>query len=85
MSFSGPEALGFPMEQRVHVSMRTTPENAMQKTLEKIALDHFFIDTLETRKSDSLDFHEVSVWAVKFALEAAYRAGLEAAQKKASK
>lgn len=57
----------------------------MQKTLEKIALDHFFIDTLETRNSDSLDFHEVSVWAVKSALEAAYRAGLEAAQKKASK
>lgn len=57
----------------------------MQKTLEKIALDHFFIDTLETRNSDSLDFHEVSVWAVKSALEAAYRAGLEAAQKKTSK
>jgi hypothetical protein len=57
----------------------------MQKTLDKIALDHFFIDTLETRNSDSLDFHEVSVWAVKSALEAAYRAGLEAAQKKASK
>lgn len=57
----------------------------MQKTLEKIALDHFFIDTLETRNSDSLDFHEVSVWAVKSALEAAYRAGHEAAQKKASK
>ena len=57
----------------------------MQKTLDKIALDHFFIDTLETRNSASLDFHEVSVWAVKSALEAAYRAGLEAAQKKASK
>lgn len=57
----------------------------MQKTLEKIALDHLFIDTLETRNSDSLDFHDVSVWAVKSALEAAYRAGQEAAQKTASK
>lgn len=57
----------------------------MQKTLEKIALDHLFIDTLETRNRDSLDFHDVSVWAVKSALQAAYRAGLDAAQKKASK
>ena len=31
--------------------------------LTRIALDHLFIDTLETRKSDRLDFHEVSVWA----------------------
>lgn len=75
------------MEQRVHVSTRTKalPEHAMQKTLEKIALDHLFIDTLETRNRDALDFHDVSVWAVKSALEAAYRAGLEAGQKKASK
>lgn len=57
----------------------------MQKTLEKIALDHLFIDTLETRKSDSLDFHEVSVWGVQSALEAAYRAGYEAAKKQADK
>ncbi len=56
----------------------------MQKTIEKIALDHLFIDTLETRKSDSLDFHDVSVWGVKSALEAAYRAGFEAAQKQAA-
>mgnify|MGYP003588548292 FL=1 len=43
-----------------------------------IALDHIFIDTLETRKSDHLDFHEVSVWAIKSALEAAFKAGVEA-------
>ena len=30
--------------------------------LTRIALDHLFVDTLETRKSDRLDFHEVSVW-----------------------
>ena len=41
------------------------------------------IDTLETRKSDSLDFHDVSVWGVKEALIAAYQAGLAAAQKAA--
>jgi len=33
------------------------------------------IEDLETRKSDRLDFKEVSVWGLKAALEAAYRAG----------
>nr|CRH06587.1 Conserved protein of unknown function [Candidatus Magnetococcus massalia] len=47
-----------------------------------IALDHLFIDTLEIRNSDSLDFHNVSVWGVKSALEAAYQAGVKAAQRK---
>lgn len=39
-----------------------------------------FIDTLDTRHSDHLDFHEVSVWGVKSALFAAYQAGLRAGQ-----
>lgn len=47
----------------------------MDKTLEKIAKEILWIETLETRKSDSLDFHEVSVWGLKEALEAAYKAG----------
>ena len=46
-----------------------------QALLEKIALDHLFIQTLETQMSDRLDFHEVSVWGVKSALEAAFEAG----------
>ena len=41
-----------------------------------IAQDCFFgIETLEERKRDSLDFHTVSVWAIKRALRAAYVAG----------
>jgi len=47
--------------------------------LQKIALDHFFVATLETRSSDSLDFHELSVWAIKTALQAAFEAGRNAA------
>jgi hypothetical protein len=35
---------------------------------------------LETRHSDRLDFHDVSVWAVKSALLAAYEAGRQAAK-----
>ena len=33
------------------------------------------IETLETRNSDSLDFHDVSVWGVEAALKAAYELG----------
>ena len=33
------------------------------------------IETLETRNSDSLDFHNCSVWGIKRALLSAYQAG----------
>ena len=46
---------------------------------ESIALDHLFIETLQTRHRDSLDFHDVSVWGVKSALQAAFDAGLRTA------
>lgn len=42
----------------------------------QIAKRHCRFETLETRKSDSLDFREVSVWGLKAALEEAYTAGL---------
>ena len=48
--------------------------------LDGIARKHLFIETLEGRKSDSFDFHDVSVWGVKAALEAAYNAGLAVAR-----
>lgn len=46
--------------------------------LEFIAQDHLAIESLETRNSDSLDFHEVSVWSLKQALLAAFDAGRRA-------
>ena len=53
---------------------------ALDQQLQQIALDHLFIETLETRHSDRMDFHEVSVWGVKSALMAAYEAGRQAAK-----
>ena len=53
---------------------------ALEQQLQQIALDHLFIETLETRNSDRLDFHEVSAWGVKSALMAAYEAGRQAAK-----
>lgn len=40
-----------------------------------IAKQHLNIETLATRNSDSLDFYDVSVWGIKAALEAAFKAG----------
>ena len=56
---------------------KTTTKAAQQidQLLARIALDHLFIETLETQHSDRLDFHDVSVWGIKAALEAAYEAG----------
>lgn len=49
--------------------------NQLDQILTAIASDQLGIPTLETRRSDSLDFHDVSVWAVRQALVAAYQAG----------
>jgi hypothetical protein len=51
----------------------------LDQLFQQIALDHLFVDTLETRNSDRLDFHEVSVWGIKTALQAAFDAGKQAA------
>jgi hypothetical protein len=49
----------------------------------EIAARHFHsIETLETQNSDRLDFHDVAVWAIRAALEAAYAAGHAAAPKR---
>ena len=55
-------------------------EPAVDELLAAIAKATLHIDTLETRNSDGLDFHDVAVWSVKAALEAAYRAGFAAAK-----
>ena len=63
----------------------TKAAQQLDQLLARIALDHLFIETLQTRNSDRLDFHDVSVWAVQSALMAAYQAGLAAGQSAAAK
>jgi hypothetical protein len=51
-------------------------KSAPEALLLEIALKHFpNIETLETRNSDGLDFHDVSIWSIHDALAAAYAAG----------
>ena len=49
----------------------------LNKELTKIAKKYLYIDTLEEQHSDSLDFHDVSVWGVEAALKAAFDLGKE--------
>jgi hypothetical protein len=54
---------------------------AREQIFADIAKLKLHISTLETRNSDRLDFHEVSVASVREALEAAFNAGVEHCQK----
>ncbi|PIQ13896.1 MAG: hypothetical protein CO125_04070 [Hydrogenophilales bacterium CG_4_9_14_3_um_filter_59_35] len=49
----------------------------IETILTLIAQKHLGIETLETRKSDSFDFHDTAVWCIRDALEAAFKAGVE--------
>jgi hypothetical protein len=48
---------------------------------ERIARERADIRTLRTRGRDSLDFHDVSVWALLDMMQAAYNAGFDAGRK----
>lgn len=50
--------------------------------LTQIAQQHLNIETLVTRNSDSLDFHDVAVWSIQATLEAAFEAGRNQTKKK---
>ena len=54
------------------------PNVARDALLMEIAERHLFLETLETRNADSVDFNEHAVWAVRSALEAAFEAGRRA-------
>ena len=56
----------------------TTPKHTQEykdTALANIARDILNIETLETRRSDRLDFHDLAVWSIRRALEAAFEAG----------
>ena len=55
--------------------------NNIETLLTQIAQSKLGIETLQTRRSDSLDFHDTAVWCIRDALEAAFNAGLAAGQK----
>ena len=50
-------------------------------TLDHIAQTILGLETMDTRNSDRLDFHDLAVWNIKAALQAAFEAGQQAARK----
>ena len=61
------------------VKRKPTSEANPEALLQEIARNHLFLETLEPRNVDSLDFHDHPVWAVRSALEVAFAAGRRAA------
>lgn len=57
--------------------MPKASQQQFDQLLTDIAKKHLNIETLETRNSDGLDFHDVAVWSLKDALQEAYEAGLQ--------
>lgn len=55
---------------------KVSQQQQLDQLLTDIAKKHLNIETLETRNSDGLDFHDVAVWCLKDALQEAYKAGL---------
>ena len=53
--------------------------NRRDHILTTIAREHLRIPTLKTRRSDSLDFHDLAVWQLKSALQSAFDAGAQSA------
>lgn len=47
----------------------------MDNTILEIAYQHLGMQSLETANNDGLDFHDLAVWNIRSALEAAYKAG----------
>ena len=64
-----------PRERAMTAKTATAAKAPSEALLLEIAAKHFHIETLETRNSDGLDFHDVAVWSIRAALEAAFAAG----------
>ena len=58
---------------------KTDPTARRDALILEIAQRRFFLETLETRSADRLDFHDVAVWAIRDALTEAFEAGSRAA------
>ncbi len=73
--------VGFPRAREIHFTDSTparddASSNAIaESTAAEVARRHLTIETLETRHSDSLDFHDCAVWSIREALIAAFESG----------
>ena len=68
---------------RKHINPNLAPIAPLtrEQEIEEIARRVLKIEGLETRNSDALDFHELAVWTIQAALEAAHEAGRRSARR----
>jgi len=72
------EALA-PRYAETAAALRARAAELKAETLLAVAVEYLpGVETLETRKSDRLDFHDLAVWNLSRALDAAYDAGARA-------
>ena len=64
------------------MSVSSYSDSEVGRVLTEIAQRYLQIETLETRRADDLDFHDLAVWNVRAALVAAYEAGRRAQEVK---
>lgn len=57
---------------------QSSQQMTTQQILTQIAQKHLKLETLQERKSDRLDFHDLAVWSIEAALQAAFEAGKQA-------
>lgn len=53
--------------------------STQKQTIDAIANKHLRVATLACQKRDNLDFHELAVWSIEAALNAAFEAGKQLA------
>lgn len=65
----------YTIKEEENNTMTKRQQEKLNALLTEIAKEELFVETLEKRWSDNLDFYDVSVWSIKRALERAYEAG----------
>ncbi|HEX7010763.1 MAG TPA: hypothetical protein VF184_12340 [Phycisphaeraceae bacterium] len=60
--------------------MPKRPDKHKDQAVQRIAREVLDLETLDERRMDDPDFHELSVWQIRRALEQAYEAGRDAGQ-----
>ena len=68
---------GFARAREIHLGVANdqAPGATAEQAVAEIARRSLHVDTLESRNSDALDFHDLAVWSIREALVAAYNAG----------
>ena len=74
--------VGFDGARQIHLGPAVagcTDTDAAQVAAAEAARRFLHVETLNTRNADALDFHELSIWAIREALASAFEAGAASA------